>query len=1003
MQEEEDLPDHLRCKRTDGKQWRCNRRVMEDKKLCELHHLQGRHRQNREKVPESLKIQRKHKKIFKVQQRTEIRARKSKKLKRKKKKRVIGESEALDEALKKMKLKRGDLQLELIRMVLKREVEKRKKQKNFDFEDEENCDNSNYSDSDRELTRELPNGLMAISSTNSDNAGTSCAVKIGAEAAAVNRRRFRSKNIEPMPVGTLQVVPYKRDVVSLRRRRRKRCHWCRRRGQSLIKCSSCRKLFFCVDCVKEWYFDTQEDVKKACPVCRGTCGCKACSSSQYRDIDYKDLLKANNEVDKVLHFHYLICMLLPIVRQINQDQNVELEIEAKIKGQNPSEVQIQEAEFKYNRLYCCSSCKTSIVDYHRSCASCSYTLCLSCCRDILQGSLSGCVRARLCKCPNGRKVCTSGVRILEKKSLRTYKEGYGNTYFDSSAASPSWKAPDGTAGILCPPMEFGGCGDSFLDLRCVFPSCWTKELEMNAEQIVGCYELPETIDLSSCCSVCTGMDHEVDGTKQLKVAAIRENSNDNFLFYPTLMDVQGDKLEHFQKHWRKGQPIIVRNVLEVTSDLSWDPIVMFCTYLKNSSLKSENDGGAVEETGCSDWFEVEIGVKQLFLGSLRGPKHADMCNEKLKLKGWLSSRLFQEQFPAHCAEIIRGLPLPEYMDPKTGVLNIATKLPQNFPTSDLGPSVYISYSSGEELAQADSVTKLCYDLCDVVNVLAHTTDVPVSTKQLNNIRELMQGHTGQHQTDSVEVAPEQKMANGMGGKSHSDCENKEVGLCDVLGEEITRHEAGDLNVRDRNSSHDGDYDTDSDPDSLILGCGTNQNSKKSEKRMHFKDHKNNSNYFIKERLAESCGAQWDVFRREDVPKLSEYLKRHSNQFPHKNGFQDHVVHPILDQNFFLDATHKMRLKEEFEIEPWTFEQHVGEAVIIPAGCPYQIRNLKSCVNVVLDFISPENVTECIQLIDEIRLLPTDHKAKANKFEVTKMALYAINTAVKEIRELTCAE
>lgn len=102
------------------------------------------------------------------------------------------------------------------------------------------------------------------------------------------------------------------------------------------------------------------------------------------------------------------------------------------------------------------------------------------------------------------------------------------------------------------------------------------------------------------------------------------------------------------------------------------------------------------------------------MGSLRGPKHADMCNEKLKLKGWLSSRLFQEQFPAHYAEIIRGLPLPEYMDPKTGVLNIATKLPQNFPTSDLGPSVYISYSSGEELAQADSVTKLCYDLCDVV-------------------------------------------------------------------------------------------------------------------------------------------------------------------------------------------------------------------------------------------------------------------------------------------------
>jgi hypothetical protein len=32
-----------------------------------------------------------------------------------------------------------------------------------------------------------------------------------------------------------------------------------------------------------------------------------------------------------------------------------------------------------------------------------------------------------------------------------------------------------------------------------------------------------------------------------------------------------------------------------------------------------------------------------------------------------------------------------------------------------------------------------------------------------------------------------------------------------------------------------------------------------------------------------------------------------------------------------------------EIEPWTFEQHLGEAVFIPAGCPHQVRNLKVLV------------------------------------------------------------
>jgi hypothetical protein len=28
------------------------------------------------------------------------------------------------------------------------------------------------------------------------------------------------------------------------------------------------------------------------------------------------------------------------------------------------------------------------------------------------------------------------------------------------------------------------------------------------------------------------------------------------------------------------------------------------------------------------------------------------------------------------------------------------------------------------------------------------------------------------------------------------------------------------------------------------------------------------------------------------------------------------------------------------VEPWTFEQKLGEAVLIPAGCPHQVRNLK---------------------------------------------------------------
>lgn len=201
MEEEEALPDHLRCKRTDGRQWRCTRRVMESKKLCELHYLQGRHRQNKEKVPISLKLQRK--KRYKTLNRdSESRSpairvkRVEKSAKTAKRRDSVRVSEALDKALKKMKLKKGDLQLELIRVFLQRQVERRKRRRSIQ-------------DIEGELVRELPNGLMAISQApfqqHTDNAGSQTKLDVDLSSDSVPRRCFRSKNIEPLPIGSLQV------------------------------------------------------------------------------------------------------------------------------------------------------------------------------------------------------------------------------------------------------------------------------------------------------------------------------------------------------------------------------------------------------------------------------------------------------------------------------------------------------------------------------------------------------------------------------------------------------------------------------------------------------------------------------------------------------------------------------------------------------------------------------------------------------------------------------
>ncbi|CAO2842742.1 unnamed protein product [Amaranthus hypochondriacus] len=953
------VEEELRCKRTDGRGWRCKRRVLEGKTLCEIHYEQGRLRQQRITVPDELKI-------LRGEGSEEV----EKRLKRKKEIETLENNS--NKGMKRMKA-------ELIRGFLRREIiestKKSEKQIGVDSE---------------EVTRDLPYGSMAIPPVPPnqalDGAVGSLGIKIGGHcSSSLVTRRFRSKNIEPPPIGAVKILPFPKKVDKVKSRGRKKCHWCRKFDNlCLIKCLSCKKQYFCSNCIKERSADLEE-VKLRCPVCRKCCHCKICCTARSKDLGSKvnnDVLKENLMGGKFQHLQYLINFLLPILVQINQEQGVEVELEAKFRGQNPSDVEIRQADVGCRDQCRCNNCKSPILDFHRSCPNCSYNLCLSCCREYAHvGSLGG-------GQPNGAKMLFP-CQKSSKKNL------------DVASSAP---LQDSTASlhVSCPPMELGGCDNSLLDLRCIFPLNWTKELEISAAETVSEYDFLQNTDNPVHCSMCTSISKAGNKSNELLQVSRRKESNDNLLYCPCASDNPSCLLAHFQKHWRMGHPVKVRNVLHCAFALSWDPLAMFCSYLeKGFSSKSTEE--SIEAASCSGSYDVEVGIKELFTGSIQ-EGYMNVRRETLKLKAKISTDFSQKLLEGCYSKILHALPLQEYTNPRVGLLNIAGKLPEYYLDSILGPHVCISCGSRDEVARGELVTKLYCNSFDEVNILVHVGDATCSSEQLEKMKKLIKRNSNLKdlggQTSNKNLEDDDT-------RLHSEVSVEAGERHGVVGAccSAAANDASVINNRGDDKSPPAKlvHGSDTDSDASMICSRASHSPDKDVDQIPHQDLSRSLNANDKQSLSEHCGAQWDVFRRQDVSKLLEYLSKHENEIRLGSGLSNKVVHPIFDGSLYLDTVHKMQLKQEFEIEPWTFNQCLGEAVFIPAGCPYQIKHIKSCVNVTVGFISPENASECIKLINEIRVLPNNHKAKQVTLEVEKMAICSVDEAIKEIYRLKSEE
>lgn len=696
------------------------------------------------------------------------------------------------------------------------------------------------------------------------------------------------------------------------------CHHCRRNDREQVTwCLKCDRRGYCDSCISTWYSNISlDEIQRICPACRGICNCKVCLRS---DNSIKVRIREIPVLDKLQYLHLLLSSVLPVVKQIHREQCFEVELEKKLRG---AEIDLPRTKLNADEQMCCNLCRIPITDYHRRCPSCSYDLCLNCCRDLREATVHHSNE------PPTEQAKTSGRNILHK--------------------FPNWRSNDNES-IPCPPREYGGCGYSSLNLSRIFKMNWVAKLVKNVEEMV------------SGCRISDDDSPPETGLNSLKLChcSQREVSDDNYLYCPSSEDLKTDGVTNFRKHWKTGEPIIVKQVFDRSSASSWDPMVIWRGVLETAEEKMKDENRMVKAINGLDGSEIDIELHQFMKGYSEGRFHENGWPQILKLKDWPSPSASEEFLLYQRPEFIGKLPLIQYIHSKWGLLNVAAKLPHYSLQNDVGPKIYISYGISDELGRGDSVTNLHFNMRDMVYLLVHTSEVKLKDWQRTKIEMMKKAYK----------EPEAKES----------CGDPQICSPSPLS---TENNGLDLESNQINSIMDQESENHSSAEETMVNSELpfRQNGEVSDNT--------------------HPGVLWDIFRRQDVPKVTEYLKMHWKEFGKSDDTgNEFVTWPLYDGAIFLDRHHKTNLKEEFGVEPWSFEQNLGEAIFVPAGCPFQARNVQSTVQLGLDFLSPESLGEAVRLAEEVRCLPNEHEAKLQVLEVGKISLYAASSAIKEVQKL----
>nr|XP_033805494.1 lysine-specific demethylase hairless isoform X2 [Geotrypetes seraphini]XP_033805495.1 lysine-specific demethylase hairless isoform X2 [Geotrypetes seraphini] len=120
---------------------------------------------------------------------------------------------------------------------------------------------------------------------------------------------------------------------------------------------------------------------------------------------------------------------------------------------------------------------------------------------------------------------------------------------------------------------------------------------------------------------------------------------------------------------------------------------------------------------------------------------------------------------------------------------------------------------------------------------------------------------------------------------------------------------------------------------------------------------------LKERLWDSKskpGALWHIFQAEDSECIQSFLQKQLNA--NQSQQTGPPTDPSGPASHYLDSNLRNQLREDFGVKSRALLQFLGDAVLIPAGCPYQVQCFSSTISVTQGFLSPENTVYSAHLL-----------------------------------------